>query len=312
MRGRSAIVPVVSVCLLAGGLSSCLARRRVITRAGGTTKQALLVADKNALMSIIARQFAAIHDFNATVDMVPALGSAEKSRITEYKDVRAYVLFRKPSDIRIIGLVPVVRNKAFDMVSNGETFKLSVPAKSRFIVGKNELAEPSPNKIENLRPQHFQEALLVRPVDTAREKPLLENLTDEDNAAYILHLVVPSEDGGLRIARTVWFNRVNLRLARQIIYDPSGNMLTDARYSDWQNYDNVPFPKHVEINRPHDEYAVVMNVVKMDINKGLSDDKFALEQPEGSTLQTVGPKPPAAETPKPAPVPPGKGRTRKK
>jgi hypothetical protein len=298
------------MCLLAAGLSSCLARRRVITRAGGTAKQALLVADKNALISIIARQFDAVRDFSATVDMVPALGSAEKSRITEYKDVRAYVLFRKRSDIRIIGLVPVVRNKAFDMVSNGESFRLWVPAKNRFIVGKNELSEPSPNKIENLRPQHFQEALIVRPVDPAAEKPVLENLTDEENAAYILHLIQPAEDGGLRISRTVWFSRVNLRLARQIIYEPSGNILTDARYSDWQIYDNVAFPKHVEINRPRDEYAVVMNVVKMDINKGLSDDKFALEQPEGSTLQTIGPKP--AAPPARAPAPPGKGRTRKK
>jgi hypothetical protein len=310
MSGSSAIAPLVSVCLLAAGLSSCLARRRVITRAGGTTKQELLVADKNALISIIARQFDAVRDFSATVDMVPALGSAEKSRITEYKDVRAYVLFRKRSDIRIIGLVPVVRNKAFDMVSNGESFRLWVPVKNRFIIGKNELTEPSPNKIENLRPQHFQEALIVKPVDAAVEKPVLENLTDEENAVYILHLILPGGDGGLRISRTIWFNRVNLRLTRQIIYDPSGNILTDARYSDWQIYDNVSFPKHVEINRPRDEYAVVMNVVKMDINKGLSDDKFALEQPEGSTLQTIGPKP--AGQPAPAPVPAGRGRTRKK
>ncbi len=56
--------------------------------------------------------------------MTPALGSSEKSKITEYKDVRGYILFRKPTDIRIIGLYPVVRNKAFDMVSNGKDFRL--------------------------------------------------------------------------------------------------------------------------------------------------------------------------------------------
>jgi hypothetical protein len=65
--------------------------------------------------------------FSATVDMVPALGSSEKSKITEYKDVRGYILFRKPADIRIIGLYPVVRNKAFDMVSNGKDFRLYLP-----------------------------------------------------------------------------------------------------------------------------------------------------------------------------------------
>src|SRR4029077_4072451 len=104
-----------------------------------------------------------IDNFNATVDMTPALGTTEKSRVTEYKDVRGYILFRKPSDIRIIGLYPVVRNTAFDMVSNGSDFKLYVPVKNRFLVGSNEVQRPSENTLENLRPQHFLEALLVRP-----------------------------------------------------------------------------------------------------------------------------------------------------
>jgi hypothetical protein len=121
--------------------------------------------------------------------MVPALGSAEKSKITEYKDVRAYILFRKPGDIRLIGLYPVVRNKAFDMVSDGTDFKLYIPARNRFLVGRNEIDQPSQNKLENLRPQHFLEALLVRPIDARSDKVLLENFTDEDNAFYILHVV---------------------------------------------------------------------------------------------------------------------------
>jgi len=53
----------------------------------------------------------------------------------------------------------------------------------------------------------------------------------------------------------------------------------------------VAFPKHIEINRPRDEYAVVIDIVKMDINKGVSDDKFVLDQPEGTTLQVVGQAP---------------------
>jgi outer membrane lipoprotein-sorting protein len=311
MPRRRACASVLFLCLTSFGLSSCLARRRVITRAGGgTSTPTLLVTDKNTLIQTVANQFQAIRDFTATVDMVPALGSAEKNRITEYKDVRAFILFRKPADIRIIGLVPVVRNTAFDMVSNGSDFKLYVPAKSRFIVGNNELSSPSPNKLENLRPQHFLDALMVRPVDLAADKVLLENLTDEDNAAYILHLIRIGTDGQMRTMRTIWFSRLNLRMARQIIYDDTGNILTDARYSDWQVYDRVPFPKHVEINRPHDEYAVVIHIVKMDINTGIRDDKFALNQPEGTTLQTVGQNPPAA--PARAATAPGKGRTRKK
>ncbi len=112
------------LCLISMELASCVAVRRQITRPGGKTKQTLLVAERATLLAAVARQYNAIHDFSATVDLVPALGTTEKSHITEYKDVRGYILFRKPADIRIIGLYPVVRNKLFDMVSNGEEFKL--------------------------------------------------------------------------------------------------------------------------------------------------------------------------------------------
>ena len=270
---------------------------------GGKVTQALLIADRATLLDSITRQYNAVRDCNATVDMVPALGTAEKGRITEYKDVRAYILFRKPAGIRIIGLYPVVRDKAFDMVSNGLDFKLYIPARDRFVVGRNEIEQLSPNKLENLRPQHFLEALLVKPIDLGANKVLLENFTDEDNAFYVLHEVHVNGDGQLKLLRTVWFSRLDLRLARQLIFDADGNILTDARYNQWHSYDNVPFPKHIEINRPRDEYAVVIDIVKMDINKGVSDDKFVLDQPEGTTLQVIG-QPPAA-LPKPAPPPKG-------
>jgi outer membrane lipoprotein-sorting protein len=306
MLFRRAPAAILLLCLIPLGLSSCLARRRAFARSGGKPTQPLLVADQSTLVNIISRQYEAIHDFNATVDMVPALGSAEKSKITEYKDVRAFILFRKPGDIRLIGLYPVLRNKAVDMVSDGTNFKLYVPARNRFLVGHNEIDQPSPNKLENLRPQHFLEALLVRPVDANRDKLLLENFTDEDNAFYVLHVVHVNGGGELQLDRTIWFNRYNLTLARQLIFDAAGNILTDARYAEWQPYDNVAFPKHIEVNRPRDEYAVVIDIVKMDINKGVSDDKFVLDQPEGTTLQVVG------QAPAPAPAKPVPPRRKKK
>jgi hypothetical protein len=309
MPFRRVPVAMLLVCLLSAGAASCVARRRLIARKGVSNTQPLLISDRQTLLDSVVRQFEAVHDFNAEVDMVPALGTAEKSKITEYKDVRAYVLFRKASDIRLIGLYPVIRSKAFDMVSNGTDFKLFLPSKDRFLVGKNETEKPSANKLENLRPQHFLDAMLVRPIDIRTEKVLLMNLTDEDNAYYIIPVVHESADGQLQLSRSIWFNRYNLTIARQFIFDANGNILTDARYSDWRPYDNVPFPKHIEINRPRDEYAVVIDVVKMDINKGVSDDKFALDQPEGTTLQVVGQPLDPSQSPTP---PPAKGKVKKK
>ena len=287
MFDKRAIASATVLCLAGSLLSSCVVRRRLISRRGGNSTQILQVANESALLDAVNREYNAVHDFSATVDMVPALGSAEKSKITEYKDVRGYILYRKPSSIRMIGLYPVVRSKAFDMASNGAGFRLYIPSKNLFISGPNEVIQPSANKLENLRPEHFLQALLIRPVDVATAKVLLENLTDEDEAYYILH-IIRQTDGQLRLSRTIWFNRLNLHIDRQIIFDNAGNILTDARYSDWKEYDNVPFPKHIEINRPQDEYAVVIDVVKMDINKGVSDDKFVLDQPEGTKQRIIG------------------------
>jgi outer membrane lipoprotein-sorting protein len=292
---------LVAAALLAGVLplafSSCAVRRRVISRLGGKSPQALRTADAETLLNSLVRQYDAIKDFTATVDMTPALGSAEKNKITEYKDVRAYILFRKPADIRLIGLYPIIRSKAFDMVSNGTDFKLYIPSKNRFLIGKNELDQPSPNKLENLRPQHFLDALLVKPVATP-DKVLLENYTDEENAFYILHEVHELAQGRLLLQRTIWFDRTDLKMARQLIFDANGNILTDARYDDWKEYDGAPFPSKIAINRPRDEYGVVIEVVRMNINEGQTDDKFVLNQPEGTTLQVVGqPSAPSAPAP---------------
>ncbi|HJZ97077.1 MAG TPA: DUF4292 domain-containing protein [Candidatus Solibacter sp.] len=293
------------ICLLPG----CLVRRRSIAQKGAGPNHPLLTADRQTLLDSITRQYDSVRDLNAQVNMVPALGTVEKSKITEYKDILAYIIFKKAAKIRIIGLYPVVRTKAFDMASTGDEFRLHVPSRNRFLVGSSEIRQLSPNKLENLRPQHFIDAILVKPVDSAKEKVLLENFTDEDNAFYVLHVVHENGNGQLILARTIWFGRENLMLARQLIFDAGGNILTDARYSDWKAFDNVPFPKHIEINRPRDEYAVVIDITKMDINKGVADDKFVMEQPEGTVKQVLGEPSTAPAIP---PAPPAKGKKSKK
>jgi outer membrane lipoprotein-sorting protein len=301
---RRVATTLLVFCLISLGLSSC-AVSRGIKRLGKTAAQPLVVTDKATLVAVIARNFSLIRDFNATVDMTPVLGSAEKNKITEYKDILAHILFRRPADIRILGLYPVVRGTAFDMVSNGSDFKLSIPSRNRFLVGKNEIEQRSERKLENLRPQHFLEALLVRPVADV-DRVLMENFTDEEDAFYILTEV---QDNGGKLApkRQIWFSRLNLSVARQLIFDDAGNILSDSRYDQWRYYDSAPFARHIEINRPQDEYGVVIDVVKMDINKGVANDKFVLDQPEGYTLQVVGQAPAPAP---PAPVSPPRKKNR--
>jgi hypothetical protein len=237
------------------------------------------------------KQYDAVHDFSASVDMVPALGSTEKNHITEYKDVRAYIRYRKPSDIRLIGLMPVVRSKMFDMVSDGADFKLYIPprAASSWAAMPSNSFRPTSSKISGRSISWMPWSLspsISKPARSCwRTSPtrIMPTTSSTRFANWPTALCNSGEPSG----SAAW----TCCMARQMIFDDAGNLLTDARYSQWHPYDNVPFPKHIEINRPRDEYAMVLDLVKMDINKGIPDDQFVLDQPEGTTLQTIGPPP---------------------
>lgn len=289
-------VPVAGALVLALLSSSCafLTKSRVIIRHGrpATATQTLLTADRDQLNARIARLYSAINSFQATVDMTPSAGSVYKGRITEIKDILAIVLFRKPAEIRIIGKAPVVRTTAFDMVSNGTEFKFLLPSKNLFVEGANNAPAVSQNKIENLRPDAFFSSMLIRPADEGTEAPTLIDQTDEDNALYILHFLRKDPAGRIlpSIARSVWFDRLDLSLVRQIVFDEDGAIASDTRYSKWQPYGDsmTLFPAHIDLNRPKDGYGVVMDLVDMKMNRPLTDEMFTLTRPEGTQMQRIG------------------------
>ena len=284
-------VPVALALILGLTSTSCLYTKRVILRHGkkvsAGTAPVLLVSSRDGLTVRIANLYNAINSFQATVDMTPSVGSVYTSSITEIKDVRAHILFRKPAEIRILGQLPVVRTTAFDMVSNGNDFKVFLTSKNLFIEGSNSAPATSKNKLENLRPEAFLSSLLIRPA-APDETPVLEDATDEDNALYVVHFIRKAPDGTLTIARNVWFDRIDLSIVRQKVLDGAGDIVSDTRYSKWQPYMGIEFPAHVDINRPKDGYGVVIDIIDMQMNVNLTDDKFVLNQPEGAQLQLIG------------------------
>src|ERR1700755_793306 len=80
--------------------------------------------------------------------------------------------------LRMIGLFPIVRNKAFNMVSDGDQFKLSIPAKNKFYVGHNDIVHPGGNPLEDLRPQVIYNALLLPEIDPNNDIAVLEDGTE--------------------------------------------------------------------------------------------------------------------------------------
>jgi outer membrane lipoprotein-sorting protein len=229
----------------------------------------------------------------ATVDIDTAVGGARKGKVTEYQQIRGYVLARKPAMLRMIGLLPILRNRAFDMVSDGQEFKVWIPPKNRFVVGRNDLVTPNPQQpLENLRPQVIYDALLLRDIDAENEIAILENdveiVTGEkgrklEQADYVID-VIRRKGNDSWLSRKIVFSRLDLLPNRQLVYDETGKLVTDARYSLYKDYNAVLFPSRIEIRRPEEEYDITLTMVKMEMNQPLGAEKFALEQPAGAQI----------------------------
>ena len=287
---RRTIFLAISLAALLLGETGCLFRTRVVEVRTSTAK--LQTATKQELIDRINAEATQIKTLSATVEIATSVGGEKKGKVTDYQEITGYILVRKPDMLRMIGLFPIVRNKAFDMVSDGSQFKLSIPARNKFYVGSAEVTKPSSNPLENLRPQVIYNALLLPEIDRD-EVAVLENDTETivdqktkklvEQPDYVINIIRRSGDNWY-LARKIIFERVHLVPHRQIIFDVNGNVATEATYQVYKDYNGIGFPNVIEINRPQEEYSIRLTVDKMTINESLRDDQFALQQPPGSQL----------------------------
>ncbi len=63
-----------------------------------------------------------------------------------------------------------------------------------------------------------------------------------------------------------------------------GNVMTDARYQDYKEFNGILFPTTVKIERPRENYDIQLNILKLELNLTLTDDQFTLEQPAGAEI----------------------------
>ncbi len=288
---RSSVLITFFVGALLLGDTGCLFRTRVVEPRTSTAK--LQTATKEELIAKINQQALGLKTLNATVNIDTSVGGEKKGKVTDYEEIRGYILMRKPDMLRMIGLFPLVRNTAFDMVSDGNRFKLSVPAKNKFYVGSAAVERPSSNPLENLRPQVIYNALLLPQVNGGDEIAVLENETETvvdqktkklaEQPDYVI-IIIRREGNDWYISRKIIFERVHLEPHQQIIFDTKGRVATQATYQVYQEYDGVSFPNVIEIDRPQEEYSIRLTVQKITVNEPLRDDQFALQQPPGSQL----------------------------
>ena len=257
------------------------------------SKAPLKQASQQELIDSINQQAESIHSLKATVDIDSSAGGMKQGHVTDYKEIRGYVLAKKPDSLHMIGLMPFVRTTAFDMVSDGQNFKLWIPPKNKFVIGKNEVTTPNISQpMENIRPQNIYEALLIRRIDPKDEIAVLENgyetLHDAKGHRVLQEdyelTVIKKAANGWALERKIVFSRTDLRAHEQFIYSEDGKIATDAKYAEYKDFSGTIFPSRIQIYRPQEEYDITLNMLKVEINTPLKDQQFVLEQPAGAQV----------------------------
>jgi len=284
----------IGLLALLPALTGCLVHHHTVLR----VEPALaLNATVDQLVKQVNAQFDAVQSLNASVEFAASVGGATTGTVTDYTDWSGYILLRKPTDMRVLLLLPVLHTRAMDMVSDGTNFKMLIPPKNRAIEGTETITVPSKNPLENLRPSIFLDSLLVRGVGVDELVSLTSDtqILVSDNKKHATELSdydlnILRRKGAsneLQTLRVIHINRTTLLPYRQDIYDDEGRLATTALYDQYQAFGGMQFPTVLTIKRPLDELQIKMTVNKLTVNQKMGDDQFELKIPDNTPVQKM-------------------------
>lgn len=226
---------------------------------------------------------------------------AEEGIAEKYKTADGEVVVQRPANILLKVQVPIIKYDVAQMTSDGTKFRVAIlndggsGKYKKFVVGTNDAdysklqqdlsqmdldngkkLKENVNAFANLRPQHFTDAMLVRPIDLSTHIYLQSTFYQEESDStqkkkspvrlvvrgyYFLDEFRKNADGGLTISRRFWFDRVGrIRLARQQIFDAKGEIESDIVYGNEGNLAGDPayarLPLRIEVTRPKEKYKM--------------------------------------------------------
>ena len=292
-RLRRAISATLVLPLLL--LSGCL----FTTRKLPIPKQPLITrtAAPEELVAQLDQRWAALESLNVTVEMQASVLKSKEGVARDYTSFRGHILMRKPGMMRVLGQVPVLGTRMFDMATDGKNFTLFIPSKNKAVKGANALKKKSANTLENLRPAFFFDAMMVHGLEP---DDLYSVVTDSDTVEdtarkhlfyipeYSLSISRPKPGSRqLTKMREVVFRRDDLLPYQQNLYDIAGNMETQVTYANYRDFDSVKYPSTIIIKRPLEEYQLILTVESVQQNMPLTDDQFQIKIPEGTPIQQL-------------------------
>lgn len=257
-------------------------------------------ASQTDLMTEVNR-FASVKSMRAKMDLKFEDNSFAQFGSKEvYRSADGEVVVQRPASIYLKVQVPVIKSDVAQMTSDGETFRVAILNAGscsdckKFVKGTNSAdysrlqknldavngemtgeVKDNVNAFANLRPQHFTDAMLVRPTSEkylyaqSSTYQIEEDITQKKKSPlrvvnrgyYLLDEFARGDNGELKITRRFWFDRVGgIRLARQQIFDAKGEIESDIVYgregklTETNDYQRLPL--QILVTRPQDKYSM--------------------------------------------------------
>ena len=96
------------------------------------------------LVEAINHRYDQMNSLTATVDFAASVGGAAQGQADGlHLHPRVSFSFANRKMLRVLGLVPVLHTHLFDLASDGSTFTLLIPPRSRAIIGSNSVTTQS-------------------------------------------------------------------------------------------------------------------------------------------------------------------------
>lgn len=292
-------------------------------------RSATLLKSENATQTELIEQvnhLAAVNSMYAKMDLKLEDNSYADVGIAEkWKTADGLVVVQRPANIQLKVQIPFIKTDVAQMTSDGKKFRVAILEDGgsgkfkNFILGTNdadysalqkavvETLDDNGNQLRknvsafsNMRPQHFTEALLVRPIDLANYVYLQSTITQEEmeldkknkkivrwqlRGYYLLDEFRRNPDGTSIITRRFWFDRVGtVRLARQQIFDQLGEIESDILYglegdlTETGEYKKLPL--QIIVTRPKEKYKMRLTYQSpqnVSIGKTYPQEAFVLE-----------------------------------
>ena len=315
-------VVAVSVLLFTSGCGLFGAKRKISVPQLLTP---IVKAEKNQLIQEVNR-LSTVKSIHGKVEIQFEDTSFASSGIADqYRLVDGNITLQRPGQIFLVIQFTFV--DIAQMASDGEHFSVAVlkgdDKYRRFVKGTNsatyqrldtqqngtpktdkgKLEKQTVSALSNLRPQHFTDAFMIRPIDSNNSSMLYvqsEFFNEEADArpqakkgarimrGYYLLEEFSTAGGETKLQRRLWFDRVNgIRLARVQTYNDKAELITDVSYFNEQvlgSSTTASLPSRIEMTRPQDQYKLSISYqdsASVELNRDYPVKAFVLENKWG-------------------------------